>query len=632
VAGEGQRAGLDSEPEERERQCSLSLAAASVRYRDHVVNLLDTPGGAEALGDTYPALAAADLAIFVVDATQGLQPQHDDLWGACALLGMPRLVFLNKLDKREATFQPHVDALRERYGRPLAPVHLPVGVGEAFTGVVDLLNERAVTKEGGQRAEGPVPPERVEQAAGNRALLVEAIVETDDELLERYLEGEIPSAEELGRAFASGIAAGAFFPVLCGSALEDVGVRLLLDFVVDEGPSPLDRTRHGLATDGPTTLYVAKTFTDPYVGRVNVMRVLAGTLDQDDELRDRRTGARVRLHQLSGFQGTRQQPVTHAGLGALVAVAKVEDVRTGDLLTAADIVPELPEVPPPPAFHRVALAPASVGDEDKLSTALARLAEEDPSLQIERDPETAQLVLACYGPTHLDVTLARMRRKFNAEVAQVPRRLRYRETLVGKGKAVGRHVKQSGGHGQYAIAHLEVEPLPTGGGFVFEDRIVGGAVPRQFIGSVEKGVRDALAGGVLAGYPMVDVLARLVDGKAHSVDSSDMAFQVAGALAFRLAAAEAGVALLEPVMELEVSAPDVYVGDLLGDLSSRRGRILGTDQVLAGRTTVRALVPEAELLTYVTDLRSITSGAGAVRMHHAQHDRVPDQLVTKLMT
>jgi elongation factor G len=306
-------------------------------------------------------------------------------------------------------------------------------------------------------------------------------------------------------------------------------------------------------------------------------------------------------------------------------------VRTGDLLSAADKVPELPDVAPPPALHRVALAPASVGDEDKLSSALARMAEEDPALQVERDPETAQLVLACYGPTHLDVTLARMRRKFNADVAQVPRRLRYRETLTGRGKAVGRHVKQSGGHGQYAIAHLEVEPLPTGEGFRFEDRIVGGAVPRQFIGSVEKGVREALTGGVLAGYPMVDVLARLVDGKAHSVDSSDMAFQVAGALAFRLAAEQAGVALLEPVMELEVSAPDIYVGDLLGDLSARRGRILGTDQILPGRTTVRALVPEAELATYVTDLRSITSGAGSVRMRHAHHDRVPEQLTGKLV-
>lgn len=623
--GRGRGEVLDREPEERERGHTLSLAVGSLTYHQHKVNVIDTPGSAEAIGDAYPALLAADVAVFVVDATLGLQPQHDDLWGACAQLGMPRLVFLNKLDKRNAAFQGVVDALRERYGKPLAPVHMPVGVGEDFTGVIDLLREIAVTRgPDGGRVEGPIPPERAEQAVRNRETLVEAIVENDDDLLERYLEGEVPEPRRLAEVFARGICGCGFFPLLCGSATERLGVRLLLDFLLEECPSPLDRPIAGLAPDGPAAAYVAKTFSDPYVGRINVLRVLAGQLGPDDELVDARTGARVRLHQLVTPDGAQQRIGGRVGSGDLVAVAKLEDVRTGDLLCGAGVEVNLPQVAPPEPHHRVALEPASLGDEDKLSTALARLAEEDPTLRVERDPETAQLVLTSYGPAHVEVALARMQRKFNVAVRQVPLRLRYRETLAGPGKAIGRHVKQSGGHGQYAIAHLEVEPLPPGGGFVFEDRIVGGAVPRQFIGSVEKGVREALRQGVLAGYPVVDVLARLVDGKAHSVDSSDMAFQVAGSLAFRAAAEQAGVVLLEPIMEVEVSTPDTMVGDVLGDLSARRGRISGTEQTVPGRSLVRALVPEAELLSYVAELRSLTSGTGTVRMRYAHHDVAPE--------
>jgi elongation factor G len=622
--GPGRNGNLDSEPEERERGYSLSTAAASLYWRDHKINLLDTPGSTEAVGDAYPALLAADVAVFVVDSTLGVQPQHDDLWGACAALRLPRVVFLNKLDKRDATFQDNVDALRERVGKELAPVHMPLGVGEDFTGVIDLLAEKAVEKRGTDRVEGPIPEARAEQAAANRELLVEAIVEHDDALLERYLEGDVPATEELASAFARGIGEGAFFPVLCGSALEDVGVRLLLDFIVDECPSPLDHRIDGVEPEGPTAVYVAKTISDPYVGRINVMRVLSGAVKQDDELRDSRTGATVRLHQIAGLDGTQSKPVPRVGTGDVFTVAKLEDVRTSDVLAAPGLDVKLPEVGIPPAFHRVALEPLSRGDEEKLSSALARLTEEDPALGVARDPETAQLVLTAYGPSHVDVTVARMHRKFNVSVNQVPLRLRYRETLAGPGKGLGRHVKQSGGHGQYGIAHIEVEPLPAGSGFEFEDKIVGGVVPRQFIGSVEKGIREALGNGVIAGYQVVDVKARLVDGKHHSVDSSDMAFQVAGSLAFRDAAEKAGVVLLEPIMEVEITAPDTYIGDLMGDLSGRRGRIQGTEQTLPGRSMIRALVPEAELLDYVANLRSLTSGAGTIRMRYSHHDQMPE--------
>lgn len=622
---------LDFEPEERDRGHSLGLAVGSLMWQGHRVNVLDCPGAVEASGDAYPALLAAETAIFVVDASLGIQPQHEQLWEVCEQLGLPRLVMLNKLDKRNAGFQSNVDALRERYGRPLAPVQMPIGLEEDFTGVIDLLHFKAVVRRDGKRVECEVPEDRVEQATRNRELLIEAIVENDDDLLERYLEGEVPDASELSEVFARGIASCGFFPVLCGSATEQLGVKLLLDFLVAECPSPADRSPVDLPLDGPTALYVAKTLSDPYVGRINVLRVLSGALKQDDELVNRRTGARVRLHGLVSLVGKEQQPVNRVGQGDIVAVTKLEDVGTGDVLSADAAELKLPTVSPPEPHYRVALLPASSRDEDKLSPTLARLAEEDPVLRVERDRETSQVVLHSYGPSHVEVTLARMERKFNVAVQQVPLRLRYRETLRGPGKGKGRHVKQSGGHGQYGIAEIEVEPLPAGNGFEFENRIVGGAIPSQYIGSVEKGIREAMAQGILASYPVVDLRAVLFDGKFHSVDSSDMAFQMAGLLAFRDAAEKAGMVLLEPVLDVAVTAPDAYMGDILGDLSGRRGRIKGTEQTRPGWTTVNAFVPESEMLTYVAELRSITSGAGMVEMNYDHHQEVPESLSRKLI-
>jgi elongation factor G len=626
--GDGRGGLLDFEPEERDRGHSLGLAAASFQWKGHKLNLLDCPGGAECIGDGYPALRAADVAIFVVDASVGVQPQHDQLWAACDAIGLPRLVFLNKLDRENAAFQTNVDALRERYGKPLAPVHMPIGVEREFTGVIDLLHFNAIEMIDGKRVEEDVPEARREQAERNRELLVEAIVENDDDLLMRYLDGDVPEPKELAECFAHGIASGGFFPVLCGSATAGIGVQLLADFLVEECPSPLER---GASANGPTALYVAKTLSDPYVGRINVLRVLSGHLAQDDTLVVARTGNPVRLHQLFTLTGKEQTPITAAAAGDICAVAKLDDVQTGDVLHPKDSRVEVELVSLPEPFHRVALEPASAGDEDKLSTALARIREEDPSLRITQDPETHQLVMATYGTTHVDVTLARLRRKFGVEVRQVPLRLSYRETLRDKAEGFGRHVKQSGGHGQYGVATIEAEPLPRGSGFEFADAIVGGVIPRQWIPSVEKGIRDAMAHGVLAGYPVVDVKVRLFDGKFHSVDSSDMAFQVAGSLAFRDAAEKAGVCLLEPVMDVEVTVPDDLTGDVMGDLSSRRGRIHGTDQAAPGRTTVRAHVPEAELLSYTAELRSLSSGAGAVVMRYDHHDEVPDHIAQKVI-
>jgi elongation factor G len=615
---------LDSEPEERERGHTLTVGVGWTKWRDHHVNLLDAPGGDDAIGDAYPALLAADVAVFVVNTASGIQPQHDRLWDACAKLDLPRIVVLNQLDQSQASYQKAIDALRERCGKALAPAHMPIGVGADFTGVIDLLRFVAVEKTPQGRVEREVPEERREQAQRNRELLVEAIIEQDDDLLMAYLEGEAPDEQELARVFARGIANGGFFPVLCASATANVGVRLLADFLVDECPPPTPESDE-------LSLVVTKTLSDPYVGRINVLRVRGGTLHADDVLRVQRSGDKVRLHQLFRLQGSETEPVSEVVAGDIVAVAKLDDVRTADVIDADGKTPAAPDVAPPTPHYRVALQPASSGDEDKLSSALARIAEEDPALRIVRDTETNQLVASIYGPTHMAVVQSRLQRKFGVSVETAPVRIAYRETVKGSAEGIGRHVKQSGGHGQYGIAHVRVEPAERGAGFTFHDKIVGGVVPRQFIGSVEKGIVDAMASGVIAGYPVVDIEVTLFDGKHHSVDSSDMAFQMAGALGFRAAAGNAGLILLEPIDEVRIDVPDALTGDIMGDVSARRGRIQGSGRAGPGRTVVVAHVPRAELVRYAADLRSLTSGAGGLDIQQSHYEQVPDHVAERII-
>ena len=615
---------LDHEPEERERGSTWSLGVGGVMWRDHRINVLDTPGGDDAIGDAYPALAAADAALFVVNAAAGIQPQHDRLWAACDEIGLPRIIVLNQLDQQQASYQGTIDALRERCGKALAPVHMPIGVGADFTGIIDLLHFTAVEKSAQGRADREVPDERRKQAERNREFLVEAIVEQDDDLLMAYLDGETPAAAELGKVFAAGIASGGFFPVVCASATADIGVRLLADFLITEGPAPEPVTDQ-------TAVVVVKTQSDPYVGRINLLRLVGGTLRADDVLTVQRTGDKVRLHQLFRLQGSDTSPVTEAAAGDILAVAKLDDVRTGDVLDV-DGTTAPPQVPAPPEpYFRMALQPASSGDEDKMSTALARIAEEDPALRLVRETETNQLVASVYGPTHMAVVQSRLRRKFGVSVDTVPVRIAYRETVRGTADAVGKHVKQSGGHGQYGIAHIRVAAAERGAGFTFHDNIVGGVIPRQFIGSVEKGIVDAMAHGVLAGYPVVDVEVTVFDGKHHSVDSSDMAFQMAGALGFRAAADAAGLVLLEPIDEVRITVPDALTGDVMGDLSSRRGRIQGSGRAGPGTAVVVAHVPRAELVRYAADLRSLTSGYGGLEIKPSHYEQVPDHIADRII-
>jgi elongation factor G len=622
---------VDHEPEERDRGHSLSLALASFGYDGYKLNILDAPGGAEVLGDAYPALLAADTALFVIDATVGVQPQHEELWRVCEGRGIPRVVFLNKLDLERAQYQETVDDLRARYGKPLAPVQMPLGIHEEFDGVIDLLHMDAVELIDGERVHEPIPEQRRPQAQANREALIEAVVENDDELLERYLEGEEPSLEEVAELFAHGVAEGGFFPVLCGSAEQDIGIDLLLQFIVEECPSPAEAA-HPLPHDGPTVAYVAKTFSDQYVGRINLLRILSGELQVDDQLIVGRTGASQRLHQLFSLRGREQLPVTGAAAGDIVAVAKLDDVETGDVLSADGGEVELDVPEPPEGFHRVVLHPVSVADDDKLSLAVQRIRQEDPAIRLELDPEAHTRILTFQGPGHVGITVDRLTRKHGVRVEVEPAPIAYRESIRRPATAVGRHVKQSGGHGQFGVAHLEVRPLPRGEGFAFEDAIVGGAIPSQWISSVEKGALEAMRQGPLGGHPVVDVAVKLFDGKFHSVDSSDAAFQMAGILGMRAALAEADPVLLEPVIEVELTVPDELTGAVMSDLAGRRGRILGSESAGPGRARVDAHVPEVELLNFAAEFRALTSGRGEVVRRYDHHEEVPDDVARRLLT
>jgi len=532
------------------------------------------------------------------------------------------VALINKLDLDRARYQEVVDDLALRYGTPLAPVHMPLHQDGSFQGVIDLLHGVVVEEHDGKRSESPIPDGTREQVDRNRQRLVEAIVETDDELLERYLDGEQPSIDDLVQRFASGIASGGFFPVLCGSAAHDIGIQLFLRFLIEECPSPA-RSPHALPPDGPTVAYVAKTFSDQYVGRINLLRMLSGELHVDDELRVLRTNATERCRHLFTLRGAEHVPMDRAVEGDLVAVGKLDDVLTGDLLYAQPLEVPIDVPQPPQGFHRVVFEPASASDDAKLSLALQRIMQEDPSIRSSFDPDSQVRVLSFLGPTHVEVTTARLARRYGVTVEVHPAPIAYRTTIRRPASGTGRHVKQSGGHGQYGIVSLEVEPLDRGAGFTFENRSVGGVVPGQYVSSVEKGVLEAMRRGPLGDFPVVDVGVRLVDGKHHSVDSSDAAFQMAGILAFRAAVAEAEPVLLEPVAALEVTVPDGATGAVLSDLSARRGRIVSTSATDDGASHIEAHVPEAELVTFASDLRALTGGQGTATIAYDHHTEVP---------
>ncbi len=619
----------DFDPEAAKRHLSVSLAVAPIDFDGHRINVIDTPGYADFVTDVHAALRVADLAVFVVSAVEGVEVQTEVAWRIADSMGLPRIVFVNKLDRERASFQQTLDQLKSTFGAGIAPLELPIGSESGFRGVVDLLSDTAETyAEGSPRGiEGPVPDDMAAEEHSVHDALVEGIVVADDDLMERYLADETIATDELARALAHGIDAGTVFPVLCGSATQLVGVDRLARFIVEEGPEP-----HVTGDDGQTALFVFKTVVDPYVGHVNLFKVLQGVVRADTTLVNGRTVHDEKLHQLSVLRGKEQLPTTELHAGDIGAVAKLNDTSTGDVLAerGTDIVVE-PFVVPEPLLA-VAIHARSKTDEDKLATALHRIVDEDPALRVERNPETHQTLLAGMGETHLAIAIEKLARKFGVEVETEDVRVPYRETVTGSAEAEGKIKKQSGGHGQFAVAWLRVEPTERGAGLEFVDKIVGGVIPRQYLPAVEKGVHETTEQGGVFGYPVVDVRVTCFDGKHHPVDSSEMAFKTAASLGFKEAMAKADPVLLEPVSELVITVPEAYQGDIMGDLNAKRGRIQGTGATGDGEVEIVAFVPTSEILRYVIDLRSMTHGRGRFTASHSHYDPVPAHLAEKITT
>ncbi len=614
----------DFDPEEQRRGISVSLAIAPIEYDGHKVNVLDAPGYADFVGDVVAALHAADIAVFVVSAVEGVEVQTEIAWKLAEARGIPRAVLLNKLDRERASFERTIDDLKAKFGAGIAPLQLPIGEESQLSGIVELLTDVAVTYDGnGKGTEGPVPADMEAEEHSVHDALVEGIVVADDDLMERYLADEKIEYDELAETLAAGVAQGTVFPVLCGSASKLVGVDRLLKFLVEEAPPPQ-------TTGGADAALVFKTIVDPYVGRVNLFKVLQGTVKHDEVLTNTRTRSDERLHQLFALRGKEQDTVEEVAAGDIAAVAKLTDTATGDVLavkgTEVDVEPL--EIPQPTLA--VAIHPKSKGDEDKLATALHRLQDEDMALRIERNAETHQTLLHGMGETHLSIAIEKLSRKFGVEVETEDVRVPYRETITGTAEAEGKIKKQTGGHGQFAVAWLRVEPLERGAGIEFVDQIVGGVIPRQYIPAVEKGVHETVEHGGALGFPVVDVKVTCFDGKHHPVDSSEMAFKTAASLGMKEALQKAGPMLLEPISELVIVVPEANQGDVMGDLNSKRGRIQGTAPIGNGEVEVTASVPTSEILRYAIDLRSMTGGRGRFTATFSHYDPVPSHLVEKI--
>ncbi len=634
----------DFEPEETKKGISVSLAMAPVEWNGVKINVLDAPGYADFVGDVRSAIRAVDAVLLVVSAVDGVEVQTEVAWELAVEAGLPRAILINKLDRERASFERTLEELVRAFGTQVAPLELPLGEEHEFEGVADLLLRKAYRYGSGASAtEGEWPDDISGKADPFREKLMEAVAESDDTLIEKYLEEGELSEDEVIHGVKNGFAEARIAPVLCAAAGRPIGVDRLLQFIADEFPSPADRGAVTVTTKSgeerfracdpnqPLAAFVFKTVSDPYVGHITMFRVFSGKIRPDAPVFNATKGTEERIGQLFVLRGKEHDTVSEVAAGDIGAVAKLNHTTTGDTFSTKDDPVTLPAADMPEPLLAFAITPKTKGDEEKLSTALARLREEDPTLRIERSEETHETVMYGMGEAHLDVQIERMKRKFGVEVGTAPARIAYRETIRGPGKGLGRHVKQTGGHGQYAICNIEIEPLPRGTGFEFVDKIFGGAIPNQFIPSVEKGVVRTMQQGVISGNPMVDIRCTLVDGKFHTVDSSDMAFQLAGSLAIKEAAQAAGVVLLEPIVEVDVVVPESYTGDIMGDLNAKRAKIQGVESAGAGKQRVKALVPQAEVARYSIDLRSMTGGRAAFSMRVSHYEEVPSHLADKII-
>jgi len=632
----------DHDPDEQRKGISVSLSMSPIEWEGVKINVLDAPGYADFIGDLRSAIRAVDAVIVVVSAVDGVEVQTEAAWELAVEAGLPRAIFVNKLDRERSSFQNTLDQLVSSFGNQVAPLELPIGAEHEFSGVADLLHEKADLYPSGPIAqEGEWPDEIHAIADPAREKLMEAVAEADDDLIEKYLEDGVLDEHEIVNGVKTGFANARIAPVICGSAAKAIGVDRLLAFITEEFPSPLDRgpvevsgktgdlKERASDASGPTTAFVFKTVSDPFVGHITMFRVFSGKVRPDSTVFNATQHTEERVGQVFALRGKEHESVSEVAAGDIGAVAKLTHTHTGDTLSTKDDPVQLPPIDLPEPLLAYAVEPKTKGDDDKLSTGIARLREEDPTLRVARSDETHETVMYGMGEAHLEVQMERLKRKFGVEVTTHPAKIAYRETIKKKAKGLGRHVKQTGGHGQYAVCNIELEPMPRGEGFVYENKIFGGSIPSQFVGSIEKGIVKTMSDGVISGNPMVDIKVTLVDGKFHPVDSSDMAFQIAGSLALKDAVEVAGVVLLEPVVDLEVIVPEAYTGDIMGDLNSKRGKIGGMEQIGGGKQLIHAQVPQAEVARYVIDLRSMTGGRGAFSMAFSHYEELPTHLAQK---
>jgi len=630
---------LDWDPDEHRRTQSINLAVASLEHDGTRITIVDTPGYADFQADVVEALAAVDAAIVVVDASAGVEVGTEEVWRLAEERGLPRMIFINKMDRENANYDATLDALKARFGAKIAPVYLPIGSADSFRGYVDVIEEHANVYEGGKPKEVPIPPELEGIEHTRRDALVEAAAEASDELMMKYLEGEPFSDEEIEAAVHKGTREGSVVPVFVGSATQNIGVRELLSMIVKHIPSPAEvgtrRTADGkeIAPDpsGPFVAQVFKATADPFVGRLTYFRVVSGTLSGQGHVYNATRREEERIGNLLSVHGKDTETLTKVGPGDIAAVAKLNSTHAGDTLVADKSgAVELASLSFPAPSLQVAIEPESKADLDKLGQALHRLEEEEPSVRIHREDGTGETILTAMGDAHVDVIVDRLKRKFGASVKTATPRVPYRETIRQAARIDNKYKRQTGGHGQYGHVVIEFAPAEMGTGFAFGDRIVGGVVPKQYIPAVEKGLREAMSEGVLAGYPVVDLQATLVDGSYHTVDSSEMAFKVAASQALKKAFDAASPALLEPILEVDIVVPDEYMGDVMGQITSKRGHVLGMDS-LEGMQHLRAQVPQAEMFHYATELRSITQGRGRFSWKLDHYAEVPHNIADKVV-
>ena len=653
VAGKTDRPGrvddgtssLDYEPEEQKRHVSISAALSFLEWDKQKITIIDTPGDSNFAYDTKSCLQNVDSAVVVIDAVGGVEFQTEVVWEFAKELKLPKLVYINRMDRDRADFFKTLVSIKERLGEKVTPLFLPIGVADTFRGIINILEMKALFFDDpkGAAKPGDIPADMKEAVENYRGTIIEDIAESDEKLMDKYLsEGEL-SIEELKAGIKKGVASGSLIPLVCGSAVKHIGVSTLMDVIVNYMPSPVDRgpifgTVPGTDNrverlpeeSAPFSARVFKTIADPYAGRVTIFRVYSGTLSSDTSVLNTARKINERIGNIFFLEGKVQKPAESLVAGDIAAVAKLKETVTGDTICNEKAPILFEKITPLPAIMSFAIEPKSRGDEEKIISSIHRLMEEDPTLTFNRDIQTKEMIISGMGQVHIEVTIEKMKRKFGVEVNLKTPKVPYKETIKGKTNVQGKYKKQSGGRGQFGDAWLDIEPLPRGSGFEFVDKIVGGVIPHQYRPAVGKGIVEAMQEGILAGYPVVDMRVSLVDGSYHTVDSSEMAFKIAGSMGFKKGVLSCQPTLLEPIVNIFIEIPEEYMGDVIGDLNSRRGRVLGMD-TKGSHQIIKGVVPLAEILKYAPDLRSMTSGRGTFTYEHSHYDETPPYIAEKII-